>query len=67
MMYAEIYEFEVEWFNNKSGFAQTTMNLVGIKMVLFKNNGLKPHAYFYPMFDNDGSIIGTQFIPTSYE
>ena len=58
-MFAEIHEFEVGWYNNRKGVAQTRMNLVGMKVLLFKQNGLKPHAFFYPLFDDKGTIIGT--------
>ena len=30
-----------------------------MKIILFKPNGLKPHAFFYPLFDENGHIIGT--------
>ena len=59
MIYVEIYEFEVEWYTNRAGTAKTTINLVGIKVLLFKPNGLRPHPFFYPLFDEKGTIIGT--------
>lgn len=57
----EIQEFEVSWTPKKP--KSVDVYLIGEKLVLLKPGGPEVSSMFYPMFNKQDQIVGTQFLP----
>ena len=62
--FATIYEYKFTWRENVTK-PKGKIELIGLKEVLFNKNYKSKynHNWFYSLYDKEGNIIGTQWLP----